>query len=205
MSINEKAEAVCRHVWSLDGFAVDSSLSETEDHVGAIIVDAILQSGINYLQVVEPRVRRFREQHPEARTTSGFLDLIAQQDLSELINWRGSVKLERIGNLTAFFEKEGIETRGDLKSWLLQFGSSERLKELKGIGDMTADYLKMLAGIEVCAADSLTVGFLRDAGVDPSSYEEARDILCRMSRMMDVHPVALGFTIWRYIASRRRK
>ncbi|MCD6327824.1 hypothetical protein J7M28_09755 [bacterium] len=200
MTIDEKAETLSRFAWSLDGFVVLERLSETPDHLGAIVVDAVLQAGINYKTVVRPRVERLRDEYPEARTTSGFLALIDRVCLSDLIEWKGQTKLSTIAEVLNLLKQEQVETRSQLKLWLLQFGSTSRLTQIKGIGEMTADYLKMLAGIEVCAADSLTMGFMRQAGIEPKSYDEARDILCRASRMMDVHPVALGFSIWEYMA-----
>lgn len=202
--INLKADILARFVWSLKDFHVNAALAKTDDHVGAIIVDAILQSGMNYQKIVRPRVEKLKATYPDARTTDDFLDLIERVGLSELIGWNGKAKLETIRSIAGLFQREGIQTRADLRGWLLQFGNADRMKQIKGVGNMTADYIKMLAGVEVCAADGLTIGFMKQAGLEHSSYEESRDVLTKSARIMDVSPIALCFSIWDYVHSKRQ-
>ena len=202
--LRHKVNSLARYVRSLPDFTVDESLAQTPDHIGAIIVDAILQSGMNYQQVVKPRVDSLRADHPEARTTSGFLALVDAVGLSALIRWNGKVKIERILAVAHFLHNEGIETRDSLRSWLEQAANVDRLRQLPGIGDMTADYLKMLAGIETIAPDGLMLRFVKQAGVRPGSYYEARNMLEKLARRLSVSPIALGFSIWRYMASIRK-
>lgn len=187
-------------VRSLADFEVDEALGQTEDHLGAIIVDAILQSGINYKAVVKPRVDALRAGHPGARTTSGFLALAKRIGLPTLIHWSGKEKIERILIVARFLRDEGVETRADLKAWLESSINVERLKQLRGIGNMTADYFGMLAGIETIAPDGLINGFIGLAGLKMSSYHDTREILEEVARRLCVSPIALGFSIWEYMA-----
>ncbi|HUT02493.1 MAG TPA: hypothetical protein VM163_01200 [bacterium] len=199
-----KAKSLASYIRSLPDFAVDESLAQTHDHIGAIIVDAILQSGMNYEAIVRPRVDSLREEYPEARTTSGFLALADAVGLRTLIRWNGKVKIERILGAAYFLHNEGIETRDSLRIWLEQAANVDRLRQLPGIGNMTADYFKMLAGIETIAPDGLILRFVKRAGVRPGSYSESRDMLEALARRLSVSPIALGFSIWQYMAGTRK-
>ena len=203
--LNDKVELLVGYIRSLSGFVIDEALAQTEDHIGAIIVDAILQSGINYQQVVKPRVERLRTHHSEVRTTSGFLALTETVGLTTLIRWNGKVKTERILNVARFLRSEGVETRADLRMWLEHPGSVQRLKQLRGIGNMTADYFRMLAGIETIAPDGLINDFIKRAGLKASSYHDARAMLEKVARRLGVSPIVLGFAIWEYMARARKR
>ena len=203
-TLHQKVSTLASYIRSLPDFAVDESLAETPDHIGAIIVDAILQSGMNYEAIVRPRVDSLRAEHPEARTTSGFLALAEAVGLETLIRWNGKVKTERIVAVAQFLQNEGIETRDSLRGWLAQQGNVDRLRQLPGIGNMTADYFKMLAGIETIAPDGLILRFVRQAGIKSGPYLESREMLEELARRLSVNPIALGFSIWRYMASLRR-
>ncbi len=203
--LSDNVEALVGYIRSLSDFTINDTLGGTDDHVGAIVVDAILQSGINYQQVVKPRVDRLRADFPEARTTSGFLALAERIGLSTLIRWNGEVKTRAILNVARFLRDEGVETRADLRAWLESSANVERLKQLRGIGNMTADYFRMLAGIETIAPDGLINGFVGRAGLKASSYHDTREMLEQVARRLCVSPIALGFSIWEYMAGARKR
>ena len=198
--LNGEVEALVAYIHGLSDFNVNEALGRTEDHIGAIVVDAILQSGINYQQVVKPRVDQLRADFPEARTTSGFLALADRVGLCTLIRWNGRSKIETILAVARFLRDEGVETHTDLRAWLDSSLNVDRLKQLRGIGNMTADYFRMLAGIETIAPDGLISGFLARAGLTGRSYHHTREILVKTARRLSVSPIALGFCIWEYMA-----
>ena len=71
-------------------------------HMGATITDAVLQAGVRYETVVKPRVNNLKQNYPEAKTTTGFLNLIRKIDLSELLDWNGIEKPKRILGVIQF-------------------------------------------------------------------------------------------------------
>jgi len=203
--LNDNVETLVAYIRSLVDFTPDKALGETDDHVGAIIVDAILQSGINYKAVVKPRVEALKVGYPESRTTSGFLALVERIGLSTLIRWNGKGKIAGILNVARILRNEGVETRADLRAWLESSANVERLKLLRGVGNMTADYFRMLAGIETIAPDGLINGFIGRAGLKASSYHDTREMLEQVARRLGVSPIVLGFSIWEYMASTRKR
>ena len=72
------AQALADHIRSLEGFTFVRP-APPHGHMGATMVDSILQRGMNYDAVVLPRVHRLRDEHPEAATTSGFAELMRQE------------------------------------------------------------------------------------------------------------------------------
>lgn len=109
--------------------------------MGATIIDGILQAGLNYKNVVKPRVDKFKNYHRDKRTTTEFYNLISSNDLSELINMKGQ-KIDRIHTIVKFLKNEKIETDDDFYVWLSDNDNLLGLSNLKGIKSKTIDYLK---------------------------------------------------------------
>ena len=133
--------------------------------MGATITDAILQAAVKWKTVVKPRIEKLLT-YSEAKTTTGFHNLISKIPIKHLIDWNGDEKPNRILNVVEFFLKEGIETEEDLKNWLLKDANIPRLKQLRGIGNKTTDYFKILAGISTSAVDRHLIEFLKRAGIE---------------------------------------
>jgi len=126
--------------------------------------------------VVWPRIQRLRQEHPEARTTSGFAGLLEQVGAGSLLGFRGA-KPERDKALTRFFLGERVETEADLKAWLTREENLTRLRHLPGIGPKTVDYLQILAGLDTSEIDRHLALFLEQAGVEANTYEERKAII----------------------------
>jgi hypothetical protein len=116
-------------------------------HMGAVLVDASLHTGMNYQRVVASRVARI-EAIAEARTTTGFAGLLANQSLEDLLSWRPGGKPTLIRNLTQLLLAEGVETVTDLEEWLRRPEGPPTLLSIKGIGPNTVDYIKGLVGCD---------------------------------------------------------
>ena len=69
MSLAEKLAAFVQGLPDFEFHAIDFGYN---GHMGAIIIDGILQSGISYDTVVRPRVEKIRADFP-SQTTSEFL------------------------------------------------------------------------------------------------------------------------------------
>jgi endonuclease III len=172
-------------------------------HMGATITDAILQAGVRWDSVVWPRVKRVRSDFPEAKTTSGFLDVAERVGLEEMIRWKHPEKIGRIMGVARFLVDEHVETEEDLKAWLSTPGNDERLRSQRGIGPKTVDYFRLLAGISTAAIDRHLMRFLAMAGIEVDLYEEARDVVEEAAAILKVPAEILDHSIWRYMARRR--
>jgi len=173
------------------------------NHMGATIADATLQPGVKYETVVKPRVRRIREGYPEARTTSGFLKVLTEIGPEKLLNWRDSEKPRRVSEAAQFLAKEGIETEAQLGIWLKKEQNLAKLDTVRGVGNKTIDYFKILAGIPAVAVDRHLLNFLKEAGVEVTSYREAREVIDRTADMIGKSRSLLDHSIWKYMSDRK--
>ena len=124
------------------------------------------------------------------RTTSGFLD------------WRGMDRVTRFDDIVSLFSSERIETEDDLKQWLMNERNLIKLDMIKGIGPKTLDYFKILTGIQTCAIDRRLLDFLKQAGIDASSYDEAKEIVNLAADIMQVQRAYFDHSIWEYIGKK---
>jgi hypothetical protein len=133
------------------GVDASTEVSRGWDHIGAIIVDATLQRRQNYNETVKPRVVALVEAWPDAATTSGFRRRLDTGTLSEVISWPSPGRLAQVEDITAVFEREGIETVMELRGTLSDPAKSSALREalslVRHVSPKTLDYIGTLSGI----------------------------------------------------------
>lgn len=205
ITVDDKAHVLADYVRSLTDFRILEEADGNYHHMGATITDAVLQAGINYEHVVAPRISRLRRQYPGARTSSGFLRLLNTAGPLELLKWRHPEKPNRVFGLTSFFVESGIETETDLQEWIQIPSNVVRLKQLRGIGDKTVDYLKNLTGIPTSAIDRHLFRFLEEANIRASGYDEAHIIVDKTADLMRVSRRLLDHSIWKYMSDKSKQ
>lgn len=202
MDIEKEAATLVSHIASLAKFRfIEPDIPY--EHMGATITDAMLQAGINYNAVVKPRIEALLSKHPEAKTTSGFKALFEKEGLETLIQWNGKTKIDRIKEVTNFFVREGIESESQMKIWLQNETNAVRLQSLKGIGNKTFDYFKILSGIHTSAIDRHLRKFLEEAGIEVTSYHEAQAIINEAANKLRINKLILDHSIWKYMSEAR--
>jgi endonuclease III-like uncharacterized protein len=202
MTIEDKVKLLANYIKTLSDFEIIEP-DIPYCHTGATITDAILQAGTTWETVVRPRVHGLIHKYSEARTTTGFLKLLENVGPRELLKWNDPEKTNRILEVARFFAEEGIETEADLKTWLENETNIKRLKKLRGIGDKTADYFRLLCGIPTSAVDRHLSKFLNRAGISPSNYSEAKEIINKAAEQMGIDKSVLDHSIWKYMSSRK--
>src|SRR5690349_16832560 len=103
MDTIEAAKTLVGYTKALPNFRIAESVDGNYQHMGATIVDAILQAGLKYDTVVRPRVRRILKSYPNERTTSAFAALLDAQGAEEIVRMRGA-KPMRVVTLTEFLK-----------------------------------------------------------------------------------------------------
>ncbi len=166
------------------------------EHMSAVIVDSILQAGMNYDRIVLPRVRMLIEKYDDFRTTEDFLVLIQAKPLGQLISWRNEKKLERIRKLTWYFYERRINKISDLQEWFRTEENIMNLRLINGIGPKTVDYMKKLVGIDTFAVDRHLFKFLELSGVCTTDYVEATIIYENASLELHIDKWTLDKAIW---------
>jgi thermostable 8-oxoguanine DNA glycosylase len=205
MSIEVKVRNLICYIESLSGFQlVKPEIPIPYGHMGATITDAMLQAGTTWETVVKPRVKNILK-YSEATKTTGFYKLLNKEGANKLLNWEDQEKPRRIMEVINFFIKEEIETEEDLKNWIGKDNNILRLKELRGIGNKTVDYFKILSGISTPAVDRHLIGFLKGAGIDTDSYFEAREIISKTAEEIEIESSLLDHSIWKYMSEGKRK
>ena len=168
-------------------------------HMGATIVDAILQAGLNYKYVVYPRVEKLLKKYSDYKTTCDFIILTQTISLKELINWNNEQKLDRITQLSWFLFENKVENEDQLAIWLNDENNIITLSKLKGIGPKTLDYLKMLSGNQAIAIDRHLFKFLELADIFVKTYDEASWIYCKVAEKLNISKYELDKRIWTYM------
>ena len=193
-------EIVVAHIRSHPTFVIVDSMDRW-NHMGATLADAVLQRGIDYKAVVEPRVKNLKAAHPEAITTSVFSRVLERDGAPKVLDWTDGPKPQTLVALVGVLLENGIETEEELCVWLELPESIIRLHQIKGIKDKTTDYLKILVGAQTVAVDMHLFGFLEEAGVSTRDYAEAHRILREVAEVLGVEASKLDHSIWRYGSS----
>jgi hypothetical protein len=157
------SEIVAAHIRSHPTFVVVESM-ERWHHMGATLADAVLQRGIDYKAVVEPRVRTLKTTYPEADTTTTFAQLLERKGSAAVLCWKDGPKPQTLMELVRVLLENGIETEDELRMWLEQSKNISRLHQIKGIKNKTTDYLKILVGTQTFAIHMHLFDFLEEAG-----------------------------------------
>ncbi|MDX9917200.1 MAG: hypothetical protein RBT15_04210 [Gudongella sp.] len=169
-------------------------------HMGATITDSILQAGLNYRNVVYPRVLNLLTKYGDYRTTCDFLILMEVVPLTELIAWRNEKKLKCIIDLSWTLFNNGIENENHLAAWLDIERNTNQIRSISGIGPKTIDYLKMLSGKQSIAIDRHLFAFLELAGIFNLTYSEASLIYGKASKLLGMSKYELDRKIWLYMS-----
>lgn len=176
---------------------VDEDSSRREDHVGALLADCVLQAGLNYRYVVEPRVTRLKTLYPYATRVSIFADVLEDLGAEDVLQWQHPEKPRRLDRLVHVLTLHGIETTSDLGHWLVAGTGRDVLAPVKGVGPKTLDYMQILCGRPTCAVDRHVVAFMENAGVTPKSYQHAHALFTRCAEALRISPDQLDSAVWR--------
>lgn len=201
MNFEDDAIKLADYISSLHGFFDLIEPRHGYHHMGATISDTILQAGLNYRHVVEPRVRRLIIEHPEARTTSDFQELLAFHGLKALLRWNDPEKPRRIMEMTWFFSTEGLQTESMVCQWLQKPGNANLLLQLKGVGPKTVDYLKMLVGIPSIAVDRHIKNLVTNMGLQYKQYDDVRKVVGLAADHLGVNRNSFDWAIWSYLSA----
>lgn len=186
------------HLKGLKGFEVLPPF-EPYTHIGAAIVDGVLQAGLNYETVVRQRVDAVAAIE-SARTTTGFLALLTTRGADAVLSWRPGRKPRLVVALAELLKHERVETVPELRIWLQHPDSPQKLTGLHGVGPKTVDYLKGLVGLPAVAIDIHLSRLLLAAGVPPTTYHSARAIIEGAADRMGIDRGALDNSIWQFMA-----
>lgn len=174
------------------------------EHMGAVLADSILQSGLNYRTVVRPRVIAILDRYPDATTISGVRRDINKDGTATFLNWRHSEKVLRFESLINFFETLRIEEIEDLRTNLMDSEFCRALQSINGVGPKTVDYMGCLVGLDFIAVDRHVRAFAMSAGVENRDYHFLRRAFCCAADFLLLGRREFDAWLWRRAASKAR-
>lgn len=184
-------------------------------HVGAIIVDAVLQVGHQWKTHVGRRVSLIMEKYPGANTFVGLATLLKTEGPGKLLDWNGRDEQRRFIQTIEFFRDEQVDTFEELRKWLELDINRDRLvtnspradkAHIDRVGDATADYYRVLVGLpDSVKVDTRVKAFLSAAGIGSHQYKDMRTVVQLAARELGRRPIDLDAAIWNYQMNRPRE
>lgn len=167
------------------------------NHMGALLADSVLQAGLNYNSVVRPRVEAILAQFPDCDRTSELVRLVDYGGAASFLNWRHAEKVGRFEALVWFLKDNSIETVSDLELWLHRPEFVSLLREVRGIGPKTVDYMGCLVGLDSVAVDRHVRTFARRVGVVNEDYDFLKSVFCCAADLLSVSRRQFDAWVWR--------
>lgn len=165
-------------------------------HFGAVLADAILQSGVNYKTVVKPRVERIIRQFPESANLSGTRKIVDADAVGDFLLWNHPEKVARFKRLHTVLLENRVEDTGMLQRWLSRSSARPELLKVKGIGPKTIDYMSCLVGIDSVAVDRHVRDFAKLAGVNIRDYDQLKTVFCYAADLLGARRRDFDAWIW---------
>jgi len=166
------------------------------NHIGALFTDIILQSGLNYSTVVRPRVARVFRLFPYSDTVSKFEEVINEFGINHVLNWKNSIKAERLLLLLKHVKEENIEYEDDFLNYLTDEENKTRFLSLKGIGPKTLDYTLKLLCVDTIAVDRHIFNFISNAGIKNRNYSDVKVIVEYAADLLQSPRIKVDSFIW---------
>lgn len=172
----------------------------TCEHLGAVLADSVLQAGLNYANVVRPRVLAILRVHPNRLTISSLAALIQDGQTGAFLNWRHHEKVTRFETLVIFLKEWGIEDVKDLRAGLASEEFCDAIQTVNGIGPKTVDYMACLVGIDSIAVDRHVRTFAKTVGVENDDYHFLRKSFCSAADLLSLPRREFDAWLWRRAA-----
>lgn len=170
-------------------------------HIGGLIVESALQRLQKYVATVVPRANDLIQAWPEADTTSGFLERISTGRLPETVRWPEGERTEQMRATAELLADQGIETVKDLgdrfndDTTRLQLRRS--LRQIRGVGPKTTDFIEILSGSEnVAAIDSRVRRATGRAGIERTGYDHLQQVLSHAAHLRGWKVGILDAVLW---------
>ena len=173
------------------------------DHIGALLADSVLQAGLNYSNIVRPRVRKILQNFPQATTLNILVQVIEEHGSNNFLQWQHHEKISRFNELVDFLVVAKVESTTDLGEALLDETFRIEIQGIKGIGPKTVDYMACLVGMDCIAVDRHIRGFAEQAGLKDYSYDYLRDAFSLAADLLCISLREFDASIWRYQSNKK--
>jgi len=170
-------------------------------NIGAIVIESILQSGLNYNYVVKPRIEKFYNKYESFYSLSQLDFLLQYNSIEDIMGVNNGRKKKALTDLMKLLFKYEVEYIYQLQDVILSPLFVEEFLSIKGIGNKTLDYLMILLGLDSIAIDRHLFKFLKEFDID-LSYSDSKKLLVKVAEEMDIDLTELDSFIWNEMSSR---
>ncbi|MCK5051935.1 MAG: hypothetical protein KAS53_09450 [Candidatus Cloacimonetes bacterium] len=177
-----------------------SKISQTLN-ICAVLAEVVLQSGMNYNNVVRPRIVRILKNYPDLNTIDKMNNVLDFNKVQEILIWKGKIRIKRFLKLVFFLNEQRINSTDELKLWLSLTSNQNQLLELEGIGPKSLDYLKLLVGISTIPIDRHLSNFAEMSGVSTKKYDYLSNLYKQVCKYLKVEYHILDSAIWNFMNS----
>lgn len=169
-------------------------------HMGAVICDVSFQARRKYESTIRPRLLQLQSAWPDAVTVRGFQARLATEDLGVAMKFNSPGRVATAHALTDLLAARGVDTRDDLHDWLGHADNRAVLRQVKGVGPKSVDYIGNLVGRSQVAVDVHLRAFAAVAGVTALPYEQLRAVYEETAACLGHEPGGLEHAVWRFKA-----
>lgn len=166
--------------------------------MGAVLADSVLQAGLNYAKVVKPRVASILRTFPHATTMNILMSVIEQEGSPKFLQWEHREKVSRFDNLVAFMTEAEIDSTSDLSRALQNKSFRVDIRNVRGVGPKTVDYMACLVGVDSIAVDRHIRGFAELVGLENDSYDYLREVFSYAADLLSIRRREFDASIWQY-------
>lgn len=199
------ARCIADHAVSEGVLSSRTTYRPVYQHMGAVLADSVLQAGLNYANVVKPRIASILNMFPHATTLNVLIEVIETEGSSRFLQWEHFEKISRFDGLVAFIADAQIECTSELGKALQDNGFRTDIRKVKGIGPKTVDYMACLVGVDCIAVDRHIKGFAELAGLKDDSYNYLRDVFGFAADLLCISRREFDARIWDYQSMKTRR
>lgn len=199
------ARCVADHAVRVGLLSIRVSHRPIYHHMGAVLADSVLQSGLNYEKVVKPRIASIFETFPHASTLNTLIEVIETEGSSKFLRWQHGEKIARFDSLVTFVAKAKIENTCELGEALQEDSFRSKIQRVRGVGPKTVDYMACLVGVDCIAVDRHVRGFAEFVGLEDGSYNYLRDVFSFAADLLSISRREFDSIIWYYQSSQNTR
>lgn len=175
-------------------------------NVSLMLLDAAITSvGVNYFQVVIPKVKAFEKEFIETKKITS-LESLSKFNCEEAFHiWKNKRSWEIVREISNYLSTISKDEREALRSWAksssLKEWSTDPIGKIKGVGLITYQYLRMMGGIDTVMPDKIVKRVINEiltkAGENPV-YDDMEFIhtVETLAKQTGYKAVELCFMTW---------
>lgn len=167
------------------------------DNLLLVLVDSILQQGMNYNNFVKPRVTKLKQ---NTLLLNQFKNIDSNKEVIEyILQTKNNRKILALKEIIMILHNKSIYTFKEFFLWIKLKVNQNLLLSINGIGDKTLDYLLNLVGYDSMPIDRHVYNFLHICGYKTNKYEYASEIFENISKHYGFNKSTLDKEVWQFM------